>query len=61
MSENLKLIAENLSDALDLIDNAIAYRDEASIENLKDLDMLRAEIHALTCRPQFHEFYRARA
>jgi hypothetical protein len=56
----LREIAEKLGDALELIDDAIAIREGKQIANLKDLDMLRAEIHVLTCRPQFQGFYRRR-
>ena len=57
----MREIAERLGKALDLVDDAIAIRDEEGIPNLKDLNILRAEIHAITCRPQLEPFYRARA
>ena len=51
--EFVKAIGKELGDALESIDNAIAIRDEGEFIDLRDLDLLRAEIHAITCRPGF--------
>ena len=51
--EAVKKVYEHLEEALDAIDCAIGTRDEAKLANLNDLDLIRAEIHGLTCRPQF--------
>lgn len=52
MTDRMREIARELEDALESVDNAIAIRDEAAIDGLKDLDLLRAELHEITCRPQ---------
>jgi hypothetical protein len=57
MSDEPKELARCLGDALDKIDSAIAIRDDEAIEGFRDLDLIRAELHSLTCRPQLAKFY----
>ena len=49
----LKQIYEYLEEALNSIDSAIAVRDDETLTGLRDLDLIRAEVHALTCRNEF--------
>jgi hypothetical protein len=46
----LEELFEELGQAIEHIDSAIAIRELQGITSMKDLDLIRAEIHALTCR-----------
>jgi hypothetical protein len=50
VKEGCEELFQELGEALEHVDSAIAIRDLEHIGNMKDLDLIRAEIHALTCR-----------
>jgi hypothetical protein len=57
---DLKEFAYSVGQALSKLDTSIAIRDMEAIEGFRDLDLLRAELHSITCRPELEKFYRVR-